>query len=214
LATIKQDLKIIVGVRHPVSWFQSYYNYRGTEMHDKNVVIQPPAAESLTGSKSWMGVSTDGARFELGLMQLGKIEIDCKDLLVLGGSGRRVFPSSFSVFLYSIDQLEDTNDERSKIFRHDLQTFLGLENIIEEIPRSNVNHFTGKSRHPETINICDSKYKRLRSVLLKNANRSNKWIRSKFIHHMDVTVGGRSHFLRIIDGWQSDLCPTTRRGKE
>jgi hypothetical protein len=72
LVTIKQDLKIIVGVRHPVSWFQSYYNYRVIEIHDKNVVIQPPTAESLIGSKSWMGVSTDGARFELGLMQLGK----------------------------------------------------------------------------------------------------------------------------------------------
>lgn len=207
LATIQRNLKIIVGVRHPVSWFQSYYNYRVTEMHDKNVVVLPPPAESLIGPKQWMGVSTDVARFELGLMQLGKIEIDYKDLLGLGSSGRRIFPSSFKVFLYSIEQLEDTNKERSKLFRQDLQKFLGLESDIKDIPRSNVNHFTGKSRHPETIDICSTKYKRLRSILVKNGIRSNRWIRSKFMNHIDVTVGGSSHFSRIIDGWGSDPCP-------
>ena len=206
LANMQQDLKIIVGVRHPISWFQSYYNYRVTEMHNNNMITQPPPAESLIGTKGWKGVSTDGARFELGLMQLGKAEIDFKDLLVLGGSGRRVFPSSFKVFLYSIDQLEDTDEERSNTFRKDLQTFLGLGNDIEKIPRSNVNHFIGDSRHSETINICDAKYRRLRKVLLKNGIKSHKWIHSKFVHHADVTVGGRDNFLRILDGWGSDPC--------
>ena len=206
LATIHNDLKIIIGVRHPVSWFQSYYNYRITEMHDKNTVTKPPLPQQLIGSHSWRGISTDGARFELGLMQLGKIELDQKELLMLAKSGRRVFPSKFKVFLYSIDQLEDSDEERSKKFRYDLQTFLELQNEIKQIPRSNVNHFVGKSRHPETINICDTRYYKLRSILTKNGMKSNQWFQSRFVDHVDVTVGGRDHFLQIIDKWGSDPC--------
>jgi hypothetical protein len=207
LSTLKDDLKIIVGVRHPIEWFQSYYNYRVTAMHDKNAVVKPPPAESLIGSNNWRGVSTDSCRFELGLMQLGKIPIDYKELLMLGRSGRRVFPSKkFKIFLYSIEQLGDTNEERSKIFRHDLQRFLGLRTEIEEIPRSNVNHFVGDARHPETIDICEDRYKDLRRLLVKNGMMSNRWILSEFIHHVDVTVGGRDHFVRLIDSWGSDPC--------
>lgn len=206
LSALKRDLKLIIGVRHPVFWFQSYYNYRVTEMHDKNVVMTPPPPEKLIGSKSWRGVSTDAARFDLGLMQLGKIEVEPSDLVLLGKAGRRIFPSKFKVFLYSIEQLEDDNEDRSKSFRRDLQTFLGLDNDIESIPKSNVNHFVGESKHPETINICDEKYSKLRSILIKNGSKSNRWLRSEFAHHMDVTVGGRNHFLRIIDSWEADPC--------
>ena len=206
LSTIQNDLKLIVGVRHPVSWFQSYYNYRVTEMHDKKVVIKPPPPENLIGSNNWKGVSTDGARFELGLMQLGKIELEHKDLMTLAKAGRRIFPSKFKVFLYSIEQLEDDNEARSKAFRYDLQKFLGLKNEIESIPRSNVNHFVGESKHPETVNICEAMYEKLRSILVKGGIKTNRWIRSEFIHHMDVTIGGKNHFLRLIDTWESDPC--------
>ena len=168
--------------------------------------MTPPPPEKLIGSNSWRGVSTDAARFDLGLMQLGKIEVEPSDLVLLGKAGRRIFPSKFKVFLYSIEQLEDDNDERSKAFRRDLQTFLGLGYDIESIPKSNVNHFVGESKHPETINICDEKYSKLRSILITNGSKSNRWLRSEFVHHMDVTVGGRNHFLRIIDSWEADPC--------
>lgn len=207
LVSMNPNLKIVVGVRHPIHWFQSYYNYRITEMYDRNDVTIPPPPTSLTGSKHWKGVYTDGARFELGLMQLGLIDLESKDLQKLAKSGRRVLgfrPSQ--VFLYAIDQLEDTNEARSRQFRRELQKFLGLETPLEQIPKSNINHFVGESKHPETIDICDHKYKSLRSILTKNGLESLHWIKSKFAHHKDVTVGGVEHFIQIIDEWKNDPC--------
>ena len=206
LHEIKSDLKIIIGVRHPVSWFQSFYNYRVTEMHDKGKVVVPPSPQTLIWPKIWKGVGTGGSRFDIALMQLGKIELGAKDLMLLGERGRRVFPSSFKVFLYDIDQLSDKNEERSRVFRKDLQEFLGLKHEIGEIPVSNKNHFTRENRHPETINICSPEYNKLRKELVKNGNVSKKWIQSKFVGHQDVTVGGQQHFFDVLDKWSNDPC--------
>jgi hypothetical protein len=64
--------KIIVGVRHPVSFFQSFYNYRITEMYNIGDIEPVPSPNELVGNNKWRDVSTDLARYELSLMQLGK----------------------------------------------------------------------------------------------------------------------------------------------
>ena len=206
LVSMNPNLKIVVGLRHPLSWFQSYYNYRITEMYDKKTFVKPPAPTSLIDSKSWRGVSVEGARFELGLMQLGLVELESKDLIKLGKSNKRVFPSSLEVFIYTIDQLEDSDEVRSSQFRGELQNFLGLTRRIQKIPRSNVNHFVGATKHPETFDICDDKYKALRSTLLRNAQITSEWIKTKLVNHPDVTTGGKDHFLQIIQEWKNDPC--------
>ncbi len=182
LSRTKKDLKLIIGVRNPVSWFQSFYNYRVTEMHDKNMVVTPPAPNKLISPDSWKGVTTDGSRFDMALMQLGKVELGPNDLMLLGEHRRRVIPQpSLKIFLYTIDQLKDEDEERSRIFHRDLQRFLGLEEEIEHIPVSNKNHFTRENKYPETINICSKKYNKLRSELVMNLKLSYRWIRSKFV---------------------------------
>jgi hypothetical protein len=57
--------KIIVGVRHPVLFFQSFYNYRITEMHNIGNFEPVPSPNELVGSNKWRDVSTDLARYEL-----------------------------------------------------------------------------------------------------------------------------------------------------
>lgn len=201
-----RETKIIVGVRHPALFFQSYYNYRVTEMHNDDKVINPPRAETLVGDKSWRGVSTDYARFELSLMQLGKVELNQNELVTLGKRRRRVINSPFQIFLYAIDQLEDTNENRQKLFRDDLRDFLGLEYDIEQIPRSNVNYQVGKFKYPETINICQRRYKKLRKLLTRNGKKTKEWLDHKFINSADITVGGKAHFSELIETWAFDPC--------
>lgn len=207
LNDINKHIKIIVGVRHPVLWFESFYNYRITEMHDKNAVVVPPLPQQLVAPHHWKGVSTLGPRFEIALMQLGKATLNATHLALLRSFGRRkIIPNSFKIFIYDIDQLSDNSAERSQRFKSDLQDFLNLKHPIGNIPRSNINHFTRENRHPETIDICEAQYDELRLQLIQNGQKTNEWIRSNFIDHDDVFVGGKGYFLQLIDQWGEDPC--------
>jgi hypothetical protein len=208
LAEMNEEVKVIIGLRHPLSLFESFYNYRVTEMHDMKEIIEPPGPELLTGSNTWKGLSLELVRFEISLMQFGKVELTARELLMLGNNGRRLFPSTFKVFLYDIEQLDDKNKERSELFRSDLQHFLGIQNKIGNIPKSNMNHFRfgTSSAHPETISICDAKYANLRKEVIRNAKPSQNWIKQKFMNSNDVTVGGKEHFLDLLKTWEVDPC--------
>ena len=207
LSKKNKSTKLIIGVRHPLLFFQSYYNYRITEMHDQGKVIVPPSPESLIGEKNqWRDVSTDIVRFELGLMQLGKTELTSEQLIGLGIKGRRLSPTPFKIFLYSLEQLNDSDEERSHEFRRDLKNFLELKHDILPFSHENLNNFVGKDRLPETIDICDGRYQELRRLLLKQGERTKNWIQRKFLESNDVIVGGKENFLRIIKDWDKDPC--------
>ena len=215
LTKMNEEVKVIIGLRHPVLLFESFYNYRVTGMHERKEVTGlvklglPPEPESLTGSNTWNGLALELLRFEISLMQFGKVELTAKELLMLGEHEKRVFPSKFKVFLYDINQLDDENKERSEQFRSDLQHFLGMQNKIEDdIPRENAN-LSGigtSSTYPETINICDAKYANLRKELMRNAKVSQNWIKQKFMNSADVNVSDKEHFLDLLKTWEVDPC--------
>lgn len=207
LAHFAPNVKLIIGVRHPISFFQSYYNYRITSMHDKGKIVEVPPAESLIGIEhQWKDVSTDIVRFELGLMQLGKVELSEQQQRHLLSKGRQMAKLPFQIFLYSIEQLEDTNGERASAFRGDMQRFLGLDGPIT-FTRENINHFVGAKKHPETIDVCEPSFDSLRALMVTQGNATKKWILEKFIKSDDVTVGGsEEHFGQLLSAWGSDPC--------
>lgn len=202
------EAKLLVGVRHPVEYFQSYYNYRITEIYDNNFPVDTiPPVESLIGSSEWLGVSTDSARFELYLMQLGKTEMSLEEFEEMAGRPHlAVKPNRFKVFLYTLSQMEDEAVERKKTFRDQMQAFLGLEKPLSEVRQENKNNFVGEFAHKETINICDSKHDSLRALLVKQGMETQRWIREEFIHSHDVVVANKEHFLEMLDTWGRDPC--------
>jgi hypothetical protein len=201
--------KLIIGVRHPVKFFQSFYNYRVTEMYDNHERIEVPSPMKLIGNKGWRDVSTDLARFELSLMQLAKVDLTTKELHEMAARGLTMAPSPFKIFLYTIDQLEDKNEDRALRFRQDIQQFLGLDSLIDPFQHENVNTFVGKTRHPETIDICDSKHSQVRKVLINQGEKTRRWITDKFIKSNEVIAGDESHFLELIEDWGKDPCQST-----
>jgi len=196
------DTKIIIGMRHPVLFFQSYYNYRITEMHNKNQLESVPPAETLIGRK-WKGVTTELARFELSLKQLMKTNLTDSEQEPTAVVG---IQKSSKVFLYSIEQLDDENEWRAKSFRKNLQTFLGLKRPFGPFTRENVNGHRTSLKYPEHINICDSEHNVLRSYFLFRARETQRWLREEFIASGDVVLGDREHFLALIDTWTRDPC--------
>jgi len=193
--------RIIAGLRHPVLMFESFYNYRITEMYDIMDVQKPPSPLELIGKK-WRDVSTDLTRYELSLMQLGKTPLSSTDLIDLGSHGSRLTPTRYKLFLYSIEQLNDSNEERARNFRLDLERFLRLKSPLEPFPNENSN----RVKHDDTIDICDPLFNDLRKLLTKQGKNTARWIRDELLKSEDIFVGGRNHFIRLLDSWQHDPC--------
>jgi hypothetical protein len=202
------EAKLLIGMRHPVEYFQSYYNYRITEIYDNNLPVDTiPPVESLVGSSEWMGVSTDSARFEIYLMQLGKTEMSLAEFEDMAGRPHlAVKPNKFKVFLFTLSQMQDEAVERMTSFREEMRSFLGLEKPLGEMELQNKNNFVGEFAHKETINICDAKHDNLRALLVKQGAETQRWIREEFMKSHDVVVANKDHFLVMLDTWSRDPC--------
>lgn len=206
--------KFIVGVRHPVRMIQSFYNYRVTEIYERNLYgIDPiPSFSELMESKlSWKGVSLASVRFDLFLMQFGKTNVTSDDMNTLSQQNYElaIKPSNFSMFLYSVDQLEDTDETRSEVLRVELQKYLGLNLPIEPFGHENKNHAVGTTGHAESINICDQEYAPIRKQILEYGEKSAAWLRDHFITSPDVIVANKEHFVESLESWGVDPCDDT-----
>lgn len=186
--------KVIFGLRHPVHFFQSYYNYRVMDVHLGKLEGPIPSAESLIGSNDWIRVSTDYARYEEVLMKLGKTKASQEP------------KSPFKIFLYTLEQMEDEDDARRAKLREALGDFLNLEKKIEPLTAVNVNKLVGKKGFDETIDICDSKHDELRGVLVENGKKTQKWILEEFLESPDVNIANEDHFRDIVSQWGTDPC--------
>lgn len=212
LARHSPHAKLIVGVRHPVRFLESHYNYRITELHDKGRQTQHvPPIESLVNGSEWMGVSSKNARFEIALMQLGKTNMTTAEIQKMGLMAHAaVVPNKFQVFLYALEQLQDSNKTHQASFRRSLQTFLHLQQPMKPLGHENLNKFVGKHAHKETINVCEKKYKDLRMELVSKGRETQLWLRNQFLKSPDVVVANRLHFLKLIETWSKDPCEETK----
>ena len=134
-------------------------------------------------------------------MQLGKTQMSPKDLLDLASHNKRLTPTKYKIFIYSIEQLEDDNKERSALFRSDLQRFLRLEQPFPPFRKENINHV----KKPESIDICDKEYDQLRKLLVRQGKKTMGWMQ-EFVLSDDVFVSGREFFLSLIQTWGDDPC--------
>lgn len=170
-------------------------------MHNIGNIEPVPSPNELVGSNKWRDVSTDLARFELSLMQLGKTPMSPKDLSELASHNKRLTPTRYKIFLYSIEQLEDDDEDRSAIFRSDLQRFLRLEQPFPPFRKENVN----KVINPETIDICDQEFAKLRGLLRDQGRKTLNWIQ-EFILSDDVVVSSENYFRSLLQTWGDDPC--------
>jgi hypothetical protein len=177
--------KFIVGLRHPIPWFQSFYNFRVT-----NEFPMPPA-EKLIGKcvRANQGVCTFRAQFSEHL--------------------KKVEPWR-NVFIYHVDQLQENPD--GTIFRRDLGKFLEVYEPLSKpliwvkpgqkgLDAERQQEIDGKK-----IDICHDRYQKLRAVLLKQAVESADWILNVFLSQSNVIVSNRPHFQRLLEDWHLDPC--------
>ncbi len=193
------ETRIIVGLRHPVRWFESFYNYRA-----KHHV--PPPTESLIGSNAWHGVCTNRARFEKGIMQLGKVPLRPQDeQWIEGHEGYGVLSgaTSYKVFLYFEEQLHDKDKERNAVFLEELSSFLELKEPFnvgnDAVPEANVNS-------NKQFDICEPEHDEVRKVLVRNGQKTAGWIRKNLVGAEGFILPNKKHFLSILNTLGTDPC--------
>jgi len=203
--------KIVVGVRHPVSWFNSWHNFR------VNNDVETPPPEDFVDKESLPTF----LRFHENLSLLGKTGLSHEEKLLLGDSrrvmtleeenvileklGLNPFDTTAvpnQVFLYDIKQADSTNSEISETFRRDLSNFLDIS-MIPDQPKKNT--MTRKN-----FDICDEKYLPLREKLVAQGQIMSQWILSYFIKHPDVIISSPSYFEQLVMSWGRDPCNKTQ----
>jgi len=211
---------IIVGIRHPVRWFESYYNYRAVVLANHGQ-YEFPSPNSLMESTMFNGVSGDRANFALPLSKLGKTKLGPGELKLLANMTvvKRIDerknavidylemiksnrPNLGRVFLYDVEQLGDENVARATQFRNDLAAFLKLGNSLPPPGATNTN----KDESPYKIDICSDIYTNLRSTLLQHGKEMSEWLLEYFIESDDVFVSDKDFVKNILRAYSEDPC--------
>jgi hypothetical protein len=214
------ESKLIIGVRHPVLWFESFYNYRL-----KRDVLPPP--DSLVGActNQTHDVCTDSANFHVHLATLGKTNLTEQER-TLFDTQTTMSTSTFDhhhhptvprspknqlhlpnpVFLYDVSQLAGSNVDISETVRRDMQDYLGLQQPLPVLEPA--------SKHVAStmdMDICLPEHDVLRTQLLQIAWQASEWITTYFLPLPDVTVPAPEHFRSVLlNDWRRDPCETRR----
>lgn len=214
--------KIVVGIRHPMLWFRSFYNFR---MVDKPKGPLPHPIKLVGPCEVDNHVCTDHARFHFYLAQAfgdGPSSIPEERQLILGNTSNvKLFlntsasPSYNKIFLYDVGQLADSNTTRNKQFRRDMADFLELNASFPEAPRIKPETLgqPGKlkkrirNRLNATIqDFCLPEYRPVRQVLMRHAHNVADWIQTYFVspENNNVVLSSPNFFHTLIDSYRND----------
>jgi hypothetical protein len=223
LAKYWPKTRLVVGLRHPISWFESLYNFRVQNLPEGAVMMKPNQLIGRCNARSNHACTEKGS-FSYYLMRLGKTNYN--------GTGKRGtteleeeilgrFPRNWynlsetpykpnPIFLFELRQLADTNETRSTQFRQDFQSFLGLKQNLPDMvhfkPGQNWDREIQKQKEEKKIKICDEQWIPVRRELLRMARQGSRWIRSVFLDCQDVHVSSRPYLEELLLTWMHDPC--------
>jgi len=210
LAKYFPKTKIIVTVRHPILWFQSFYNFRAKNIFPRKMPPTTRAINGLQACRRSTDVCTYRANFHKFLARMGKTPLSSQEemeLLQPGWNMDEVVRSNAKVFLMHVSQLGDKNETRLNQFREDLRWFAGLDGEIRlESGKIVAEQVIQPEARRRMIDICSHKHDEVRQVLMKQARSASKWILRYFLSSPEVVVSSREHFVQLVRLWEFDPC--------
>lgn len=221
---------LIIGLRHPVNWFESLYNFKVQNLPphvDPSVWGDPNSL--IDKCEDWSDphcVGTAKGWFHVYLAALGKVPFPEEWRTEYPRYLENVSlatPVPNPIFLYETNQLKfgevpvswnstEKSLPYSHQFRKDLQSLLQLDTPLDmEMSRAkpDMNHFNARQQRRKDrykIRICDDQYAPLRKSLLVVARRTSEWIRSEFLQSPDVVVSSPDYFRTLMENWMLDPC--------
>jgi hypothetical protein len=207
--------KLVVVLRHPVWWFEDYYN-----RYIQTSTTPLLAPNRLIGSCQRLGqtVCTAKADVAFSLLKLGKTMNNPtpRTLEILKENRRRESLSKIPlhpnpVFLVAWEQLTDSDHRRQEQLVQDLEYFLGVRSEIPFLPlpldqTTWLEEHQHKDPHVPRIHICENSHRPLRRALMEISQRSAQWIRDDFLTTSTVTCSQMESFSQILESWMADPC--------
>jgi hypothetical protein len=203
-------VNFLVGLRHPVLWFESFYNFR---VYNNNPM---PPADQLVGSctKYSRHVCTHRARFHQFLANLGKTSLSPDELKYFKQEGKelRLTPVKGKIFLYHVEQLRDDEPQMQQLaMRRDLSSFLGIPEVLPPIkiwrkPGKNLTQEQRESADQRRLDICHRNHTPIREYLMEQSTMTAEWILKYFLKSSDVYVTSPDRFRALIQAWKVDPC--------
>ncbi|KAL7576322.1 hypothetical protein ACA910_018141 [Epithemia clementina (nom. ined.)] len=210
-------LKWIIGMRHPVWQVQSFYNYRITELYDKKVWWKDVRSldNIMSSDEPWKDMSKFTHQYEIYLTKFLSFVST-----VTSSSPYNKEIHGKTIFLYFLEQIDDTDNLRAAEFRQDLSRYLGLVTPLSMMGKENVNRFvSGPERHQEIISICDDKFKAVRRQLVIDSAATANWIQKLLRPNLtrsddsigmnaatQVAVSNLAFVDTILETWKHDPC--------
>ena len=226
--------KLIIGIRHPVSWFISFMNMGGVGDLYSRMEICPHLADPTTGLPG--GVATENsrtnkdrevcigecrcnipvcfhrARLHLPIARLGKTALTSveRDLIAPDDpdGGVNLFNGRIRnpIFVYDLTQMKQDSywDEVAK--------FLGLSYI----PNENYHSSKG-AKHNKTL--CTEYYDEFRSKMMAHSYNMSIWLEEYLLpvavdgERPDVTIANPDEFRSIMESYKYDPCNRLIRRK-
>jgi hypothetical protein len=213
--------KLLVGVRHPVHFFESLYNFRVQNMGlDESPMPHPLKLVGRCG-RGMRQTCTDMANYAFHLIRLGKqhwngtSEPTLLESQIVGRYRRAAYnitalsPLPNPVFLYAVEELADKNATRRAEFRKQVQHFLGLSTplppLLHYTPGRRWTEKVQRDRDAQKMDICQAQYRPLRDELMRLAAQNSAYM-SRFITYPSVHVASVPRMLEILEGWNRDPC--------
>lgn len=215
---------LIVGIRHPVWWFQSLYNFRTQNF---GLDTQLPHPDELIGkcTASRHNTCTFKGDFAFHLYKLGKTDFEHPTDLERQIQER--WPSSNNnsskihadpvrtpnkVLLFEMSQLSSTDPAKMDRFRSGVKDFVGLQQdmppVPHRIPGKKFDNETQTIKNQRKIQICDEAYVVTRKHLVELSVQTYHWLFESFLQSPDVVVSDQRDFEEAMRPWLSDPCDT------
>ena len=215
--------KLIVTVRHPVLWFESFYNYR-MERGEKELLLGKP--NELIGwlncyrCESPILLSTATGAFHQYLARLGKTNFLSKEERALldpftptgkGLTVKYVYNNPNPVFLMEVSQLGDKDELRASSLRKDLKAYLNLYEDLPPIPHVRPGSTAAPPKNFTRFDICEKEYNPVRTEMMYISRNASLWIRNFFLKSPDVFVSSPDYFDHLLQSWMFDPCDKRKR---
>jgi hypothetical protein len=214
---------LIVGIRHPVLWFQSLYNFRIQNFGSLNTTLPHPDLLIGKCTRGTLNTCTLKGDFAFHLYKLGKTVAHAKHPTDLerqmqerwprknGKKQRQPVLSPNKVFLIEISQLSTTNDkDKTERFSTGLKDFVGLQQDMppmpHKIPGKKFDNATQVIKNQRKIQICNEEYSNTRKHLMELSIQTHHWLMESFLKSPDVVVSDRRDFEEAMKPWLSDPC--------
>ena len=217
--------KFIIGIRHPVLWFQSFFNMQTANWGKKRDPYRFHYPRCTHGNcrnrcKRNDLFCTARSNFLIPISRLGKTPMNMNmstttttteelqflpEWLVKKYRKRKPARIANHVFLFETNQMSTKlfGDTMVDEFWSDVANFLDYPWEISH----NIYSKARKELNPKhLLNICEPKYDKLRSVMMPAAYDMSRWICDYFIQAPDVTVSNQTQFCSIVQDYRNDPC--------